>query len=193
MSGLRFAAGFWSTALVIAFVISGCSSGDSEPTLEQGVPEFSIVLTSPAFADGSAIPTQYTCDGQEDLSPPLQWSGVPEGTRSIALISDDPDAPRGTWVHWVLYSIPSDVTELAEGVASTDVLPNGAKHGKNDFGRRNYGGPCPPSGNHRYFFKVYALDTEIDLEPGAVKKHLLSAMDGRILAQGQLMGTYQRR
>jgi len=153
----------------------------------------SIQLTSTAFAEGKPIPSKYTCDGA-DVSPPLKWSNVPEGTKSIALVSDDPDAPVGTWVHWVIYNIPPDVTELAEGVPKSEVLTNGAKQGMTDFKRIGYGGPCPrPGGPHRYFFKLYALDAELDLKPGATKQQLLRAMEGHILAEGQLMGTYQRR
>ena len=153
----------------------------------------SIEVTSPAFAEGAPIPVRYTCDG-EDTSPQLGWSGVPQGTRSIALISDDPDAPGGTWVHWVYYAVPPDITELQEGIATAKELPDGSRQGKNDFKRTGYGGPCPPKGDpHRYFFKLYALDVEVDLGPGASKKELLQSMEGHILAQGQLMGTYKRQ
>jgi len=153
----------------------------------------SIQLTSTAFAEGSPIPAKYTCDGA-DVSPPLRWSNVPEGTKSIALISDDPDAPVGTWVHWVVYNIPPDATELAENIPKSEVLTNGARQGMSDFKRIGYGGPCPPPGSpHRYFFKLYALDTALDLKPGATKQQLLQAVEGHILAEGQLMGTYQRR
>jgi Raf kinase inhibitor-like YbhB/YbcL family protein len=161
--------------------------------IEQEVVDMSLKVTSTAFSEGAAIPTKFTCDG-EDVSPPLAWSGVPEGTRSVALISDDPDAPGRTWVHWVLYRLQADAAGLPEAVPKTDTLPNGARHGTTDFGRREYGGPCPPPGSpHRYFFKVYALDGAVDLEPGATKGDLLSAMDGHTLAQGELMGTYRRR
>ena len=151
----------------------------------------SIVVTSSAFTEGSSIPAKYTCDG-EDVSPPIAWSGVPKGARSLALISDDPDA-GGTWVHWVLYGVPVDVTELSEAMPTTDVTPIGARNGTNDFKRLGYGGPCPPSGTHRYFFKLYALDTGLDLASGATKNDLLEAMEGHILARGQLMGTYRRQ
>jgi len=150
-----------------------------------------IKITSSAFAEGGMIPTKYTCDG-EDISPPLQWDAVPEGTKTIALINDDPDAPMGTWVHWVLFNLPADVKELAENVLPNKILPNGAKQGITDFRRIGYGGPCPPGGTHRYFFKLYALDTEIDLEAGADKEELLKAMKGHILGQGQLIGKYKR-
>jgi len=150
-----------------------------------------IKITSSAFEDGGLIPAKYTCDGA-DVSPPLQWEAVPEGTKSIALICDDPDAPMGTWVHWVLFNLPSDAKELAENIPAEETLPNGAKQGVNDFGRIGYGGPCPPGGTHRYFFKIYALDTEVGLEAGADKRQLLKAMEGHILEQGQLVGKYKR-
>ena len=124
----------------------------------------------------------------------MKWSGAPEGAKSFALICDDPDAPRGTWVHWVLYGLPADVTELAEAVPTTETLPDGAMQGTTDFGRVGYGGLCPPPGGpHRYFFKLYALDNDLDLKPGATKKELLAAMAGHILAQAQLMGTFERK
>lgn len=151
-----------------------------------------IKITSSAFEDGGLIPAKYTCDGA-DVSPPLQWDAVPEGTRSIALICDDPDAPMGTWVHWVLFNLPSDAKELAENIPTEETLPNGAKQGVNDFGRVGYGGPCPPGGTHRYFFKIYALDTEVGLQAGADKRRLLKTMEGHILEQGQLIGKYKRQ
>ena len=151
-----------------------------------------IKVTSPAFSAGQPIPTKYTCDGA-DVSPPLKWEGVPDGTKSLALICDDPDAPAGTWVHWVVYDLPPTATELAEKVATTDTLPIGGKQGLNDFKRTGYGGPCPPPGKaHRYFFKLHALDTTTALKPRASKADLLRAMEGHLLAQGELMGTYQR-
>ena len=152
-----------------------------------------IELTSPAFAEGELIPAKHTCDG-EDASPPLNWTGVPGAAKSLALICDDPDAPMGTWVHWVIYGLPPMVADLAENVPTTETLANGARQGINDFNRIGYGGPCPPSGRpHRYFFKLYALDAEIPLKARATKKDLLRAMEGHILAEGQLMGKYQRR
>ncbi|MBW1997459.1 MAG: YbhB/YbcL family Raf kinase inhibitor-like protein [Deltaproteobacteria bacterium] len=150
-----------------------------------------IEISSSAFVNGGIIPRKYTCDGR-DLSPPLKWENIPAKAKSLALICDDPDAPMGTWVHWVLFNLPPSVTELPEGVPSSRVLENGAKHGKNDFRRFGYGGPCPPSGTHRYYFKVYALDTMTDLAPGITKSQLLEAMRGHVLAQGQLMGRYRR-
>jgi Raf kinase inhibitor-like YbhB/YbcL family protein len=150
-----------------------------------------IKVMSTAFSEGEMIPKQYTCDGK-DISPPLSWSGVPEGAKSIALICDDPDAPMGTWVHWVLLNLPPKTEGLAEGVAASKRLENGATHGRNDFQNFGYGGPCPPGGTHRYYFKVYALDTLLDLAPGVTKADLVKAMKGHILAEGQLMGRYKR-
>lgn len=149
-------------------------------------------LTSPAFTEGAAIPTAYTCDGQ-DISPPLAWGEPPAGTKSLALISDDPDAPGGMWVHWVAYNLPPAIRQLPEGVPADAQLPDGTRQGRTDFGRTGYGGPCPPSGTHRYFFKLYALDTTLSLAPGATAKQLGAAMQGHILAQAQLMGTYRRK
>ncbi len=150
-----------------------------------------IKITSSAFEEGGLIPAKYTCDGA-DVSPPLQWDAVPEGTKSIALICDDPDAPMGTWVHWVLFNLPAEAKELAQNIPAEETLPNGAMQGVSDFGRIGYGGPCPPGGTHRYFFKIYALDTEVGLQAGADKRQLLKAMEGHILEQGQLIGKYKR-
>ncbi len=147
-----------------------------------------LTVTSTAFKEGGMIPGKYTCD-ERDLSPQIAWSGVPVEAKSIALICDDPDAPAGTWVHWVVFNIPATVKELAEGAS----MPSGAKQGINDFRKLPYGGPCPPGGTHRYFFKVYALDTILALKEGATKGELLKAMEGHVLAQGQLMGKYKRR
>lgn len=153
----------------------------------------SIQITSTAFTEGQAIPQKYSGQGR-DISPPLAWTNAPADTRSFALIADDPDAPVGTWVHWVLYDLSPGTTELAEDTPKSQFLPGGAKQGVNDFHRLGYGGPAPPPGKpHRYFFKLYALDTMLELKPGATKKDLLKAMEGHILAEGQLMGTYQRK
>ena len=151
-----------------------------------------IKITSPAFEEGGLIPPKYTCDGV-DVSPPLKWENVPQGTKSIALISDDPDAPMGTWVHWVLFNLPPETAGLPENVPPDSTLTNGAKQGTTDFGRIGYGGPCPPSGTHRYFFKIYALDAHLDLPAGADKSDLLAAMEGHILGRGQIVGKYKRR
>jgi Raf kinase inhibitor-like YbhB/YbcL family protein len=150
-----------------------------------------LELTSTALAPGQPIPRKYTCDG-ENVSPPLRWSDLPQGTQSLAFICDDPDAPAGTWVHWVLYNLPAKARALVEAVPANADLPDGSRQGKNGWGRLGYGGPCPPSGTHRYFFKLYALDTVLGLASGADKSQLLQAMEGHILAQTELMGTYKR-
>ncbi len=156
----------------------------------------SLTLTSPAFTASGNIPHHYTCDG-DDVSPPLAWSGLPAGTKSLALIVDDPDAPdpakpERIWVHWLLYNIPPDATGLPPAVATKD-LPPGAREGTNDWKRTGYGGPCPPIGRHRYFHKLYALDTVLpDLGP-TNKAALETAMQGHILEQAELVGTYQRK
>jgi len=179
---------------VMMLVLLFCSCKDSEQADlgAEGGKKMEIKITSSAFADGGLIPAKYTCDGA-DVSPPLQWDAVPEGTKSIALICDDPDAPMGTWVHWVIFGLPAETKELAENIPPDRTLPSGAKQGTSDFGRIGYGGPCPPSGTHRYFFKIYALDAEVGLEAGASKRQLLGAMEGHILEQGQLIGKYKRR
>ena len=152
-----------------------------------------FVLKSPAFAEGSPIPRRYTCEG-EDLSPPLEWEDPPAGTRAFALAVEDPDAPRGVFVHWVLYNLPGDARSLPEGVPARERLESGALQGRNDFGRIGYGGPCPPRGHgtHRYFFTLYALDAPVDLPPGADLARLRRAMEGHILGQARVMGTYRR-
>src|SRR5574337_381410 len=149
-------------------------------------------LESQAFQAGHLIPPQYTCDGQ-DISPPLSWSDPPTGTTSFVLISDDPDAPMGTWVHWVIWNIPASARALEQNLPKTASLPNGAKQGTTDFHRVGYGGPCPPSGTHRYFFKLYALDTTLNLPSSTTKKDLEKAIQSHILAQTELMGKYRRR
>jgi len=152
-----------------------------------------LQLASTAFANGQPIPRRHTSDDL-NLSPALQWSGLPPAAKSLALICDDPDAPAGAWVHWVVYNLPVTTAGLSEGVPKSPELANGAKQGVNDFKAIGYGGPAPPPGlPHRYFFKLYALDTKPDLKPGLAKKDLLQAMDGHVLAEGQLIGTYQRK
>jgi len=151
-----------------------------------------FVLRSSCLPEGGTIAKKYTCDGT-DISIPLNWSGAPEGTRSFALIADDPDAPSGTWVHWVLYDLPGDARELPEAVPTDRILDNGAKQGVNDFQRVGYGGPCPPRGPaHRYLFTLYALNRVVGLKPGSTKQELLRAMKGHTLAQAQLTGIYKR-
>jgi Raf kinase inhibitor-like YbhB/YbcL family protein len=157
----------------------------------RGGKNMAISITSTAFTENGMIPRKYTCDDR-DVSPALSWSNVPQNAKSIALICDDPDAPVGTWVHWVVFDMPATAKGLPEGTTGMKGLPAGAKQGINDFRKRDYGGPCPPSGTHRYFFKIYALDAMLDLKEGATKADLLKAMEGHILGQGQLMGRYSR-
>ena len=174
------------TVVVIVAGVTGCSEEDS--TMQ-------MMMTSTAFEHEGTIPRHYTCEG-DDVSPPLAWSGLPEGARSLVLIVDDPDAPdpanpRMTWVHWVLYDIPVTADGLDEDIASS-ALPSGTREGLNDWKRTGYGGPCPPIGRHRYFHKLYALDAELgDLGPSK-KGEVERAMKGHVLAEGVLMGTYQK-
>lgn len=174
-------------------LLSGCAAAAQSPTPGTRVP--GLALTSPAFNPGAAIPKKYSCQG-ENISPALDWSGAPQGTKSFALIVDDPDAPIGTFVHWVLYNLPADLNELPEGASTAKSpaanLPPGSAQGKSGFGRSGYGGPCPPTGTHRYFFHFYALDTTFT-SAGMDKSALLKAMAGHILAQAELMGTYKRQ
>ncbi len=154
-----------------------------------------LVITSAAFAPNGEIPTRYTCDG-DDVSPPLSWNGVPETAKSLVLIVDDPDAPdpaapKMTWVHWVLYNLPPDDTDLPEGVSRVDLHP-GTREGLNDWQRAGYGGPCPPIGSHRYFHKLYALDVQLPDLNNPTKRELEQAMADHILDQAELIGTYQR-
>ena len=153
--------------------------------------EKKMEITSSAFKHNENIPSKYTCDG-DDFSPPLNISNIPEETKSLAIIADDPDAPKKTWVHWVIFNIPPDQKRLQEGIQSIKELPNEAIQGTNDFEKIGYGGPCPPSGIHRYFFKLYALDTIIKLESGITKKELEEAIKSHILDQAELIGTYKR-
>ncbi|MCE5186095.1 MAG: YbhB/YbcL family Raf kinase inhibitor-like protein [Planctomycetaceae bacterium] len=151
-----------------------------------------LQVTSEAFGNGGMIPPKYTADGQ-DMSPPLSWGPVPQGTQSIALIADDPDAPMGTWVHWLMWNIPPEQTKLTEDIPTQEEFSNGIVQGTTSFKRVGYGGPAPPSGTHRYYFKFYALDIRLDLGSKADKKALENAMQGHILAQGQVMGKYSRQ
>lgn len=150
-----------------------------------------INMQSTAFEPGGMIPKEYTCDGR-DISPPLSWGDVPEGCASITLICDDPDAPMGTWVHWVLFDLPPETRSLPENIPAVEKLEGGGRHGINDFRKLGYGGPCPPGGTHRYYFKIYALDKELELSVGGTKDQLLKAMEGHILAEGELLGRYKR-
>jgi Raf kinase inhibitor-like YbhB/YbcL family protein len=174
----------WFAAVVLALV----------PIAGAGTAAMALTLTSSAFKNGGVIPSQYTCEGK-DISPPLAWEDVPDGTKSFALIIDDPDAPdpkapKIVWVHWLLYNLPADTRELGEGAATAGV-PRGAAGGVNNFKNNSYGGPCPPVGRHRYFHKLYALDTTLALK-NPTKPALEAAMKGHVLASAELVGTYQK-
>jgi len=184
---------FVSTRFLCLFVAPVLAGGLFTPYSgrEEGR-SMSFQISTAAFPPGDAIPKKFTCDGR-DVSPPLSWTHPPGGTLSLALIMDDPDAPVGTWVHWVLYDLPPDTRELAEGVAKQEPLPGGGRQGRNDFRKIGYGGPCPPPGKpHRYFFKLYALDAKLNLKGSPAKADLERAMQGHILAQAELMGRYGR-
>lgn len=173
---------------LILATASGCQT--SEPSqsqeLSEGETTMALEISSPAFKDGETIPVEYTCNGK-NISPPLAWSGLPAGTQTLALIADDPDAPMGTWVHWVLYNLPASTVELPAGVQNPGI------EGTNSNRKTGYAGPCPPPGKpHRYFFKLYALDTSLALVPGATKAELEEAIRGHILAEGQFMGIFSR-
>lgn len=182
----------WILVVAFSLLLAGCSAHVQQPasaaTANDAAP---IHLTSAAFADGQAIPDKYTCHGQ-DISPPLQWTGAPSQTKSIALTCEDPDAPSGTFTHWLIFNVPATATSLSENLAKTATLPDGSKQGKNSFGNLGYNGPCPPGGKmHHYIFKIYALDAPGTLDSGAGKDDLLNSMNNHILAQGELTGTYQ--
>lgn len=186
-------------AAVAAFSLAACKGSNEKEAetrpdvvLTEGEDTMAIAVTSPAFEDGGKIPKKFTCDG-EDISPPLHIDGVPSEARSLTVIADDPDAPSGMWVHWVLYDLPPNTTELPENMPDDEEIQNGARHGVTDFKRFGYGGPCPPSGTHRYYFKVYALDTMLDLSGRVTKADVIKAMQGHVLAEGQLMGRYARQ
>ena len=168
-----------SAAVVLSFFAAHTIQGE-----ERHMSELSI--TSPAFPHKGMIPKKYTCDGV-DVSPPLSIGNVPEKTKSLALIIDDPDAPMGTWVHWVVWNIGPGIGEIPENTAPPEAL-----QGTNDFGKRRYGGPCPPSGTHRYFFKLYALDTQLTLDAGATKAQVEEAISGHLLGKAELVGLYRR-
>lgn len=152
----------------------------------------SIILNSPAFQEGGSIPAKYTCDGA-NLSPPLNWSGVPHEAKSFVLICNDPDAAGGEWTHWLLWNLPAPSRKLLEGFSAKEKIANGAAQGANDFKNIGWGGPCPPSGTHRYVFTIYALDTTLQIPATSGKIQLMQAMSTHILAQGQLTGNYARR
>jgi Raf kinase inhibitor-like YbhB/YbcL family protein len=171
--------------LTILIILSACNSNRVAPASEREV-DMSIQILSTAFKEGETIPRIYTCDDQ-NISPPLSWTGVPQGSLSLALIIEDPDAPSGTFDHWILFNLPPDLSSLSQD--SRDV----GTEGKNGFGQVGYGGPCPPRGsNHRYYIKLYALDTDVVLNAGATKAQVIKAMQGHIIAQGQMMAHYGR-
>lgn len=178
-----------SVSLVFSSTVTACAR--EEPASQNEV-KATLSFSSTAFKEGGEIPVKYTCDGQ-DISPPFVWFESPQNTQSFALIVDDPDAPSGSFTHWVLYNLPASVHQLEEGITNQEQLKNGAIQGMNDFGRIGYGGPCPPSGPaHEYRFTIYALDKSLTMKPGASKNQLLDAIKGHILAQGRLIGRYQR-
>jgi Raf kinase inhibitor-like YbhB/YbcL family protein len=179
----------FAVGLTLSTVASPASAQRKEKNM-------TLALSSPEFREGGAIPDRYACEGK-DISPPLAWSGAPEGTRSFALIVEDPDAPdpaapKRTWVHWVLYNLPASSTGLTEDVKHKG-LPEGARQGRNDWHKAGYGGPCPPVGRHRYVHKLYALDTALPEVEGLTKSELESAMAGHVLARAELVGTYEKR
>ena len=201
---MRFMIIPFMTIVALGLGVAGCEKTEqtTEPTGQPAQPQADatsqqkegevmakLQVTSPSFAHEGAIPLEFTCDGA-DVSPALSWTDGPDGTASYALIMDDPDAPRGTWVHWVAWNIPNP--SLVDAIPAQETLDDGTMQGMNSWPRLGYGGPCPPSGSHRYYFKVYALDAKLDLPPATNKEALLKAMEGHILAQGELMGTYQR-
>ena len=189
---MSFRLSVFAWATVIALVVAAGEGGKTSAGEEAAMP---FALTSPAFKDNERIPKEYTGEGK-NLSPPLEWSAPPEGTRSFALICDDPDAPRGTWDHWLIWNLPADLKKLPEGVAKTETLPElgAARQGKNSWPRIGYDGPMPPPGHgtHHYHFVLYALNTVLDLKAGADKKALLAAMKDHVLWTARVTGTYSR-
>jgi Raf kinase inhibitor-like YbhB/YbcL family protein len=179
--------------LLAIILAAGCAQVDrDEQERETPVPNETISLKSSAFSAGSAIPVQYTCDGA-DISPDLIWSGVPGEADSLVLIMDDPDAPRGTFTHWIVYNIPPERSQLPQDVPDSDTLSDGSRQGINGFGKTGYGGPCPPKGSqHRYVFRLYAVDTVLDPSGQVDRPVLENALAGHVIAQGELPGTYQR-
>ncbi len=179
-----------SQILTLAFLLAMASGTARAVAAEK--PAQRLELRTSAFKSGADVPKKYTCEGA-DVSPALTWNDPPEGTQSLALIADDPDAPAGTWVHWVAFDLPGSTRQLAEGVPKVEDLAGGGRQGVNDFGSVGYGGPCPPPGKaHRYFFKLYALDTKLKLKTGATKQAVERAMEGHVLAEAQLIGRYKR-
>jgi len=174
--------------ILVASAVFGFGCGDSS---DSGFTTGGFTITSLQFADGDTIPAEYTCD-KRNYSPPLLWDGVPDSTVSLALIVDDPDAPSRTFVHWVMYNIPADTSGLLADIPAVEELPNGSRQGISDYGDIGYKGPCPPSGTHRYFFKLYALDTMLDLKGKVDKDELERAIEGHILGRTEMIGLYSR-
>lgn len=196
MNGKQGSAQFASLVAIAALVLivpmpagAGNSAG---PSAAQRGRTMALAISTTSFPNGGDIPKKFTCDGA-DVSPELSWGGAPSATQSFTLIADDPDAPVGTWTHWVLYDLPASASSLTEGVSKIDELGSGGRQGRNDFRKIGYGGPCPPPGKpHRYFFKLYALDAKLNLKPGATKQEVEHAMQGHVLAQAELIGRYKR-
>ena len=176
--------------IICVTAVFACDAGCG--TRSEGGAAMSLKVTSTDFSSGGMIPKQFTCDGA-DISPALAWNDPPAGTQSFSLIADDPDAPVGTWVHWVAFDLPANARSLSQNVPKQEQLENGARQGRNDFDKIGYGGPCPPSGKaHRYFFKLYALDAKLNLKAGASKQDVERAQQGHVLAHGEYMGRYGR-
>ncbi len=186
------------TFILILFILTGgckmkAEQSQTNATADTILTHTKMKISSTAFQIDSTIPQQFTCQG-EDISPALAWSGAPEGTECYALLLEDPDAPSGTYIHWVIYNIPATERGLSEDFPKRDKLPNGTRQGVNDFKQMGYGGPCPPPGKaHRYYFKLYALDAQINIPGEATRDQLLNAMHGHILAESETMGTYAKK
>jgi len=177
-------------AIAVFFIVYPTGLEHVETTSTKSPARF--VITSPAFKSGETIPKKYTCDGI-DVSPPLSWSGFPAGTKSFVLIVEDPDAPGGVFTHWIAYNISSEIASLPEDVKKVERLDNGILQGMNNFGRIGYNGPCPPHGSkHRYYFRIYALDCDINLPPGATRDDILKAIEGHVIGEAELLGYYGR-
>ena len=192
-SEIRGQASLLAAAVLWLGIVSCCEAADGQAEKQTMTKSnVSFVLISPAFANGAPIPAKYTADG-EDVSPPLSWTAPPAGTKMLALLCDDPDAPVGEWSHWVLYDIPATETNLVERLPTTDIVLMSGAQGRNDFGKIGYGGPAPPKGKvHHYRFTLFAVDAASGLPPRAAKKHVLKAIEGHVLAKAELVGTYKR-
>ena len=181
----------WLWVAGLTALLGACKGADGEGAAPGAGGGARMPVRSPAFAEGGMIPGKYSCQG-EDLSPPIEWDSVPGAAKSLALICDDPDAPMGRWVHWVLFDMPPDLRLLHEGMPKAEKIECGAAQGMNDFGKIGYGGPCPPGGTHRYFFTLYALDTKLNLKGRVTKARLLNEMKGHVIAEGTLIGKYRK-